>query len=107
MPPPRCRRLSRASACLFHEVERRDKRLRRRRRPGWEHVDRVHRALLEARAAPRTAVIVEAVAAAGPELYDGLFGTRANAAVAFTAIPAGEAPLCLVTGFGSRQRAHD
>src|ERR1035441_2537877 len=88
-PPPRCRRWWCASAGLP------------------DHLDGVHRALLEARSTPGAAVVVEAVAVPGPELDDGILRAGAQAAVTLEAVAAGEAALRLEDGLRLAETADD
>src|ERR1700722_13561217 len=78
MPPPRCRRSWRASSVLL------------------DHLDRVHRALLETCAAARAAVVVELVAVPGTQLDYRVLRAGAEAAVALAAVAARQAAACLV-----------
>src|SRR5664279_4948568 len=87
MPPPRSRRASPASAALLH------------------HLDRVHRALLEARPAAGTTVVVEPVAVPDAELDHRVLRARPEAAVALEAVPARQAPPRLVARLLDRQTA--
>src|SRR4029077_20556707 len=88
MPQPRSRRSSRASAWLR------------------EHLDRVHGALLVARPAAGTAVVVEPVAVAYAELDDGVLRARGPASIALEAVAARQAPARLVGRRVGRQAAH-
>src|SRR5690349_3767778 len=72
-----------------------------------DHLDRVHRALLEAGCAARAAVVVEAVAAPDAELDHGVFGAGAETTVALEAVAAREAPAGFVHGLVRGQAAQD
>src|SRR5665647_462500 len=61
-----------------------------------DHLDRVHRALLEARPAAGAAVEVEPVAVPGAQLDHGVLGAGAQATVAFEAVSARQTPARLV-----------
>src|SRR5471030_2483202 len=61
-----------------------------------DHLDRVHRALSEARPATGAAVVVEPVALPDSQLDHGVLWTRTQAAVAFEAVAARQTPACLV-----------
>src|SRR5579875_2635803 len=87
---PRCRRPSRASA----------------RRLG-DHLNGVHRALLEARSAPSAAVVVEAVALTRAELQDRVLRTGTETPIAFETVPARQTARRLIGGSRRREAAHD
>src|ERR1035441_5411409 len=72
-PPPRCRRWWCASARLP------------------DHLDGVHRALLEAGSTPGAAVVVEAVSVSHAELDHRILRAGGQAAVTLEAVAAGEA----------------
>src|SRR6266540_3345613 len=61
-----------------------------------DHLDRVHRALLEAGSAAGAAVVVEPVAVTLTQLDHRVLGAGAQAAVAFEAVAARQAPAGLV-----------
>src|SRR5918993_1462097 len=97
MPRPRCRPLWRASV---------------HRLPGpvggfGHHLDRVHRALLEAGRAAGAAVVVEAVPVPGTELDHRVLRARAEAAVALEAVAAGQAAAGLVARLAGGQPPPD
>src|SRR5512134_3670556 len=69
------------------------------------HLDRVHRALLEAHPAAGAAVVVEPVAVPFAELDHGVLGAGAQAAVAFEAVAARQAPTRLVDRLLDREAA--
>src|SRR5690349_10593967 len=85
MPRLRCRRSSRASAGLR------------------DHLDRVYRALLEARAAAGAAAVVELVAMTHTQLDHSVLGTGPQAAVALEAVAARQAPTRFVNGLARRE----
>ena len=65
------------------------------------------RALFETGCAASTAIEVELVTLTWPELDDCVFGARAEAAVTFEAVAAGQASARLEQGIGFRQVLHD